>query len=290
VLRSTLIIALYTLKTLCFSSLPCNINDQIVEVYNGSRKGLRSSLILVACLWAVVSLIVTFNIAADGSYHFYGPTGFWCWIQARYSIQRTATDFVFMWITAVFNIVIYIILFLYLRGYITTTGWLIYMSSRSEPVDIFGPRKLAYGLLFYPLVYTFAILPLSIARYSTFTHHHVPYAVTIVVDIIYLSNGLFNVLLFSITRPFLLPHDLTSPTMTSKTLYAIDTSPSEGPDDASGVNSEAYGYEFPRHESPTGYHQLQHDYLCDMTLRWSADGVASYEVNARDPSRESVGV
>jgi hypothetical protein len=70
------VIALYTLKTLCFSSIVCPINDQIVERYNGHRKGLRSSLMLVACLWAAVGLIVTFNIAANGSYHFYGPTGF----------------------------------------------------------------------------------------------------------------------------------------------------------------------------------------------------------------------
>lgn len=131
------------------------------------------------------------------------------------------------------------------------------------------------------------ILPLSIARYSTFAHRHVPYAVTIVVDIIYLSNGLFNVLLFSITRPFLLPHDLPSPTVTSKTLHAVDTSLSEGPD--YGGNTEAYGYEFSRHESPTSYHQLQDEYLCGMTLRWSVDSVASYEVDVRDPSRESVG-
>jgi len=75
--------------------------------------------------------------------------------------------------------------------------------------------------------------------------------------------------------------------MTSKTLHAIGTSLSERPVD--GDNTEAYGYEFPRHESPTSYHQLQHEYLCDMTLRWSADSVASYEVDMRDPSRESVG-
>jgi len=52
------------------------------------------------------------------------------------------------------------------------------------------------------------ILPLSIARYRHFAHYHVPNAVMIFVDVIYLSNGLFNVLLFSITRPFLLPRDL----------------------------------------------------------------------------------
>jgi len=52
-----------------------------------------------------------------------------------------------MWITAGFNIVIYIILFFYLRGYITTIGWRIYLSRTvTEPI-IVGPKKLAYGLL-----------------------------------------------------------------------------------------------------------------------------------------------
>ena len=131
------------------------------------------------------------------------------------------------------------------------------------------------------------ILPLSIARYSTFAHHHVPYAITIVVDIVYLSNGLFNVLLFSITRPFLLPHDLPSPTVTSKTLRAIDTSLGEVPND--GGHTQAYRYEFLCHESPTNYHQPQHHYLCDMPLQWSGDGVASYDVDVRDRLRGSIG-
>jgi len=48
---------------------------------------------------------------------------------------------------------------------------------------------------------------LSIARYRTFAGHEVPFDVTIFVDCIYLSNGLFNVILFSLTRPYLLPHN-----------------------------------------------------------------------------------
>jgi hypothetical protein len=131
------------------------------------------------------------------------------------------------------------------------------------------------------------ILPLSIARYSTFAYHHIPYAVTIVVNIIYLSNGLFNVLLFSITRPFLLPHDLPSPTMMSKTLHAIDISLGEVPD--GGGDTQAYRYEPLCHESPTSCHQPQHDYLRGMSLRRSGDGVASYGGDVRDRLRESVG-
>ena len=48
---------------------------------------------------------------------------------------------------------------------------------------------------------------MSIARYRTFAYHEVPFKVTIIVDSIYLSNGLLNVILFSLTRPYLLPHN-----------------------------------------------------------------------------------
>lgn len=53
-----------------------------------------------------------------------------------------------MWITLAFNIVIYVILFFYLRGYITTIGWRIYLSRTvTEEPTIVGPKKQAYGLL-----------------------------------------------------------------------------------------------------------------------------------------------
>jgi hypothetical protein len=111
-------------------------------------------------------------------------------------------------------------------------------------------------------------LPVSIARYSTFAHHHVPYAVTIFVDMIYLSNGLFNVLLFSITRPFLLPHDPPNPNMT---FHVMDTSLSGGPDD--GTDTDAYAHL--REASLPNYYRLQPESSYDLTLQWSTDGEAS---------------
>jgi hypothetical protein len=117
----------------------------------------------------------------------------------------------------------------------------------------------------------------SIARYSTFAHHHVPYAVTIFVDMIYLSNGLFNVLLFSITRPFLLPHDPPNPNMT---FHVMDTSLSEGPDD--GTDTDAYTHL--REASLPNYYQLQPKSSYDLALQWSPDGEASL---VRKPSSGS---
>jgi len=128
---------------------------------------------------------------------------------SHYSVQRTVADYGFMWTTAAVIIVTYAMIVLYLRGHFRTEGWRIYRPQIREPISLSVART--YGLLFYPLIYTLTILPLSIARYLYFSHHHVPFGATVVVDTIYLATGLFNVLLFSFTRPFLLPHDLPSP-------------------------------------------------------------------------------
>ncbi|KAI9508438.1 hypothetical protein F5148DRAFT_1284056 [Russula earlei] len=216
---STLAIAFYTLYVLCFSGDP-QVTDENED--DERRKSLRRGLIFVACLWAAVGLLVAINISADGAYHLYGPAGYWCWIVSTHPVQRIVADYLFMWITAGINIVIYSILFLYIKGYIATKGWRIYRPNvRKEISDLASKR--AYGLLYYPAVYIIGVLPLSIVRYRTFAHHYIPSDAIIFVDIVYLANGLFNVILFSITRPFLLPHDLQSPH------GSLEVQPSEGP-------------------------------------------------------------
>ncbi|KAI9446841.1 hypothetical protein H4582DRAFT_613174 [Lactarius indigo] len=246
---STLIISLYTLRTLCFSK----VIFQPDEEEKARKTSLRRSFIIVACLWSAVGLLVVVNIAANGAHRFYGPAGYWCWIQRAYSVQRTAADFSFMWATAIFNIAIYAVVFLYFRGYITTNGWKIRVSRKPNTDNVLGPLKQAYGLLFYPLVYIFSVLPLSAVRYSSFAHHDVPFEVTVFTDIIYLSSGLLNVLLFSITRPFLLPHDLPKPDSVSDIVisHGITIANSPHKDSAQGHES----YQWPRSESPVSHIQ-----------------------------------
>ncbi|KAI9438712.1 hypothetical protein H4582DRAFT_192953 [Lactarius indigo] len=204
---STLTISLYTVKTLCFSRVVLQPDEE----ERARKKSLRCSFIVVACLWSAVGLIVAVSAFAAGASRFYGPAGHWCWIQHEYSVQRVAADYAFRWATAIFNIAIYAVVFLYLRGHITTSGWKMRVSRKPEAVNILGPSKQAYGLLFYPLVYVFNVLPLSAVRYRISAHHNVPFGVIVFSDVVYLSSGLLNVLLFSITRPFLLPHDLPKP-------------------------------------------------------------------------------
>ena len=99
------------------------------------------------------------------------------------------------------------------------------------------------------------VLPISIVRYITFAHHHVPYSVIFFVDVIYLSNGLFNVLLFSNTRPDLLPHD------PSKTEVALD----EGLGEVNAPTDTV----LPRYESPANTHGPQLDFESGEAVRLS---------------------
>ena len=63
--------------TLCFRKTIVRNNGQIDEEHNNNtcRQGLRWSLGIVAVQWIAVILLVVVNIAVDGAYHFYGPTG-----------------------------------------------------------------------------------------------------------------------------------------------------------------------------------------------------------------------
>jgi len=238
---------------------------------------LRRSLVVVAFLWSVVGLIVALNIDVNGAYSFYGPAGYWCWIQPVYSAQRIAADFVFIWTTALFNIVIYLVVFLYFKGYITTSGWKIRLSRQPDTLNVLGSSKQAYGLLFYPLIYILNVLPLSAVRYSSFTHHDIPFWVTTFTDIIYLSSGLLNVLLFSITRPFLLPHDLPKPDDVSDITFPcirITSSPQSDSihEEASCAHTCAQGhelYQWPRSDSPVSH--IQSDSICEASTKESEE-------------------
>ena len=57
----------------------------------------------------------------------------------------------------------------------------------------------------YPAVYTLTILPIAIVRFRAFHDEHVPFAYTVVADVLFVCSGFFNVCLFGFTRPALMP-------------------------------------------------------------------------------------
>jgi hypothetical protein len=120
-------------------------------------------------------------------------------------------------------------------------------------------------------------------RYSTFTHHHVPYSVTFFVDIIYLSNGLFNVLLFSNTRPDLLPHDPPkTEAQLDEVVIRVCPPENEGLGEVNVLTDDVQ----PHHDSPTNTHGPQFDREGGEAVRLPV-GV-TYE-NLRGRSMDSLG-
>ncbi len=109
---------------------------------------------------------------------------------------------------------------------------------------------------------------MSAVRYSNFVaHHHVPFGIIAFTDIIYLSSGLLNVLLFSITRPFLLPHDLPKLDEVSEVVihHSIRVTSSLHNDSTDEEGRESY--QWPRVESPVSH--LQSDFIGEASTNES---------------------
>ncbi|KZV75490.1 hypothetical protein PENSPDRAFT_748391 [Peniophora sp. CONT] len=191
---ASLTIAAHTFSTLVFRWTPTN-------------SMLTASLIILGW-WLLLVVILVVDIAVNGSRTFYGNTGYWCWITARFPVQRMVLDYVWMFIACLFNIVAYVPLYFVLKGTLVLDGWRLHRP-HSQPADraiLNRSNRLALKMLMYPLTYTISVLPIAVARWTQFNHSDIPFAATVVCDMIYMSSGLINVILYALTRPFLLPH------------------------------------------------------------------------------------
>jgi hypothetical protein len=105
----------------------------------------------------------------------------------------------------------------------------------------------------------------------------------VIFDTIYLSNGLLDVLLFSITRPFLLPHDLPSSDIEHANLFAGPPG-IENLNDRTDNEAPAVPLELPVRDD---YFRPQSDN--GGALRWFPDGV-TYLTSSQTPSTISAGL
>lgn len=186
-------VAIYTFSTLIFGLKP--------------NASLFRAALIVAGIWIAIILNVAINIGINGASHFYGPTGAWCWITKEFPVQRTAADFLWMWISAFSSVLGYVAVFLVLGGFVKVKGWRVRRTPRQEYPSIPPSHTLAYKMLAYPIIYIITVLPLAAARYNDFAKGDTPFSVVILADGFYLSSGFLNVLLYRYTRPYLLPLD-----------------------------------------------------------------------------------
>ncbi|CAK5265576.1 unnamed protein product, partial [Mycena citricolor] len=121
-----------------------------------------------------------------------------------------------MYIAAIFSFVLYILIFLRMRGNIIVEGFRI--SFRRSGLSQWRGKRfnaqaltIAKQMLLYPIAYTILILPITASRFTYFAGYRVPFGVTIFADSIFLLDGVVNVTLFAMTRRILPPDSFKIP-------------------------------------------------------------------------------
>ncbi|KAG8958978.1 hypothetical protein FRC03_008564 [Tulasnella sp. 419] len=169
--------------------------------------------IIMGAVWALIGLLVIIGplaIEKEAKGPFHGISGSWCWITDAYPGARIGLEYFWMFFSAFGSFVLYILVFLRLRGNIVGKGMKIRFcfSDRPESWASFKSRdsvestvtSVAKQMLWYPVAYTFVLLPIAICRWTEFSGRRVPYAVNVVTGCLFALSGFVNVILFTSTR------------------------------------------------------------------------------------------
>ncbi|KAF9008169.1 hypothetical protein BDZ89DRAFT_549145 [Hymenopellis radicata] len=172
----------------------------------------KIALVVIAFIWIFIALIVGISMATHKGQDYYGNTQYWCWITEDFGTQRIALEYLWLWVAAFGNIICYFFIALVIKGYILVDAGRIRRRRRSDPnldamsASMSRSSAIAMQMLFYPAVYLIAVFPMSVVRWLAFSGVEVPFAATAVASVLFSSSGLLNVLLFSLTRPGLVPN------------------------------------------------------------------------------------
>jgi hypothetical protein len=201
----------------------------------------KSSHIHALSAIGLICLFITLMIGITCAIHkgdtFYGDTKYWCWITANYNRERIGTQYLWLWIAAFVDTILYVFLALVVKGFVIIEGSKVRIATgedrvRQSSTSRSGSGKdvtstVAISLLFYPAVYIITVLPIAVVRWIPFSNPdaYVPFGATAFAGVLFGLSGLFNVILFAFTRPHLLPsRDLGVPM-----LLESPTTSSSGP-------------------------------------------------------------
>lgn len=167
--------------------------------------------------WFLIVIVVSIGPLAlqrkdRGPY--FGPSGFWCWITHQYPVEQTLLEYVIEWMSAFVSFVLYVAVLLRVRGNLIKDKeghWFLRWVPHGESWQLAFSRdyldsctiKMVAIVVWYPVTYTILIVPISIARFASYTGAHVPTGFTFVADLIFALGGFVNLLLFLGTRRFI---------------------------------------------------------------------------------------
>jgi hypothetical protein len=97
----------------------------IILWWRKSSNGRIIAFSVVSCIWF---FNILYSVLASRQPQYETPTPYWCWIGGkgdRYLIDKIMGEYLWMWITLLLSILVYVPLFFLSRGCITvsTTHW-----------------------------------------------------------------------------------------------------------------------------------------------------------------------
>ncbi|KAJ1304601.1 hypothetical protein OPQ81_005743 [Rhizoctonia solani] len=198
----SIVIALHTFRLLFFNA-------------HTSNALCLATLVIV---WGSIIVIVVvgptvIQITSKGDY--FGITGYWCWITKDYAVERLCLEYLFMFLSAGVSVIVYTMVFFRLRGNLVAEGYKIKFfsvnSSRAWNLEAgravmeSNTMSVAWQLMWYPVSYTFTILPISAARWAEFSGATVPFGAKVFASTVFMLSGFINTLLFVATRRVIPP-------------------------------------------------------------------------------------
>ncbi|CAE6523218.1 unnamed protein product [Rhizoctonia solani] len=136
-------------------------------------------------------------------------------IAEDYPTERLCLEYLFMFISAGISVLVYTMVFFRLRGNLIAEGYKIRVlsvnSSRAWNLEAgravmeSNTMSVAWQLMWYPVSYTFAILPIAASRWAEFSGATVPFGAKIFAAFVFMLSGFINTLLFVTTRRVLPP-------------------------------------------------------------------------------------
>ncbi|KAI0297088.1 hypothetical protein BC826DRAFT_173311 [Russula brevipes] len=156
------------------------IHTFVAALWPVGQRACGFAFCMVALTWVFIALWVGIGAGIHKNYE--TPTPYWCWISPQYPGERLAGEYIWLWAALFASVILYIPLHFWAKGRLSVheeRWWRLYVSSPSPDIaDEYPQRRAALGMLSYPAAYTVIVLPITIARWSLFTHHDVTSAVT----------------------------------------------------------------------------------------------------------------
>ncbi|TFK18819.1 hypothetical protein FA15DRAFT_675005 [Coprinopsis marcescibilis] len=192
------------------TSLAIAVHTFLVLVFRW-RAPRHISKFLVLGVWIFTALVVSIPYAIHRNEPYYGDTGYWCWIYYHWRTEQIVSEYLWVWTAAILMGILYGIMFFVMRGFVAIEkGRVSWVGPRdrikpdldeAESEEEEENRYLANLLLFYPAVYIFCMLPNTLSRWMSFTGYTIPNEVTLFASALFALSGMFNVILFFMTRP-----------------------------------------------------------------------------------------